>query len=966
MTLSPNPANVEGPKPNGMTPERWRLIEGLYHAVIDGEPSARAGLLGAADPDVRREVESLLAQDALKTGPLDRPVWEAADMTMIGMVPGTQLGPYRIEALIGAGGMGEVFRARDTRLDRMVALKVSKIQFSERFEREARAIAALNHPNICQLHDVGHDSGVDFLVMEYLEGETLASRLKKGELPLQQTLAYAIQIADALDKAHRKGVTHRDLKPGNVMLTEAGAKLLDFGLAKWKHAAAAPGISLSQLPTETAPLTEQGTILGTLHYMAPEQLEGKETDARADIFAFGAMLYEMATGKRAFEGHSQASVMAKILESDPKPIRAWQPTSPAALERLVAACLVKDPDRRLQAAQDVKVGLEWIRDAAREPAEPKRSASGWRGALPWLVAAVALALGAFAWLRGEGARKAAGTQAVRFEIPLPKELMQFTASIALSPDGRKLAFPAMGADGTPRIWLRDLDSLEMHALPGTESVGQLLIWSPDGQSIAFDSGGKLQKIDVSGGAATLLCKLDGLAFTGTWNKDGVILWGAVGGPVMRVSAEGGVPTPVTALDPAHGDLAHTNPFFLPDGRHFLYLRDEGTNSAISAGSLDEKPGEQDSRRLVEGVFGPRYLPSPDGGNGLLLFRRGRTLMAQQFDASHLTLSGSPVQMLDAPTGDFFDSGLYSVSSNGTLAYRGPGNPQSQLTWFDDKGRPLTTVGPPAVYTSLALSQDGTHALLIKQEPSGNHSVWLFDTSSYTSTPIANDPATDYAQGTAWSPDGRSMIFGAARPGEMADLHKRGLDGSGDGELLLQSNKWKQPSSWSANGYLLFSVTGKGIELWALPLNDPAKAAPLLPSGPNYLEAQFSPDGRWVAYESNESNRFEVYVKAFSEGHLGPGARVTSSGGFNPRWSKDGKQLYYLGLDDKLMKMDLTLGTEVRAGAPTELLQAPRNMSLFGGWAPSSDGKRFLFLVPLQQQATPITVVLNGDAALLKK
>jgi serine/threonine protein kinase len=878
---------------------------------------------------------------------------------------GDKLGPYEIVEAIGAGGMGEVFRARDTRLNRMVALKVSKVQFGERFEREARAIAALNHPNICQLYDVSHDSGLDFLVMEYLEGEALASRLKKGALPLEQALEYAIQIADALDMAHRKGMTHRDLKPGNVMLTNAGAKLLDFGLAKWKHAAAAPEVSLSQLPTETAPITTRGTILGTPPYMAPEQVEGKETDARADIFAFGAVLYEMATGRRAFEGQSQAGVMAKILESDPKPLRSLQPRSPAALERLVTACLAKDPSRRMQSAQDVKVGLEWIRDAAGEPTQPMGTAGGWRGALPWVGAAVALGLGAFAWLRGESAKNVAQTQPVRFEIPLPKELTQFTASIALSSDGRKLAFAARGSDGTARIWIRDLDSLEMHALPGTESVGELLIWSPDSQSIAFDSGGKLQKIDVSGGAATLLCKWDGFPFTGAWSKDGVILWGSVGGPLMRVSADGGVPTPVTALDPAHGDLAHTNPFFLPDGRHFLYLRDEGTNSAISAGSLDEKPGAQDPRRLIEGVFGPRYLPSSDGGNGLLLFRRGQTLMAQHFDAGHLTLSGSAVRALDAPIGDFLDSGLYSVSGNGTLAYRSPGNPQSQLTWFDDKGRPLEMVGSAAIYTSLALSQDGTQALVIKQEASGNHSVWLFDKSSYTSTPIANDPATDYAQVAAWSPDGRSMIFGAARPGEMSNLHKRTMDGSGDGELLLQSNKWKQPLSWSADGYVLFNVTGKGIELWALPLKDPTKAAPLLPSGPIYSDAQFSPDGRWVVYGSNESNRFEIYVKAFSDGHLGEGTRVTSSGGFRPRWSKDGKQLYYLGLDYKLMKMNLTLGPSVRAGAPTELFQAPRNSSPFETWAPSSDGKRFLFLVPLQQQDTPITVVLNWEGALNK-
>src|ERR1700722_9026544 len=455
-----------------MAPERWRKIEQLYLAAVDLSGEERANLLAQASPDVRQNVEAMLAQPGgsklieVSAWANDPDLSREMDSLNVTLKAGDMLGPYEVVARIGAGGMGEVYQARDTRLNRIVAIKIlpshlaDRAESRERFEREARMIASLNHPHICTLHDVGHHDGMDYLVMEFLEGETLASRLGKGPLPLEQTLQYAIQIADALDKAHRRGMTHRDLKPGNIMLTKSSAKLLDFGLAKLKQGASAPGVLHSQLSTAENSITARGTIVGTLQYMAPEQLEGKETDARADIFALGAVIYEMATGKKAFEGQSQASIIAKILETDPPPMSSLQPMTPAALDRVVRTCVAKDPDNRLQSVQDLKLELEWIRDAVAEPSESAVAAppAGWRRVLPWaLFGAPALASAVFAWLYKTGLRNAVPAEPVRLQIPLPaKPSLRMTGGLALSPDGRQLAFIATSAGGISRIWIRAL------------------------------------------------------------------------------------------------------------------------------------------------------------------------------------------------------------------------------------------------------------------------------------------------------------------------------------------------------------------------------------------------------------------------------------------------------------------------------------------------------------------------------
>jgi len=963
-----------------MEADRWRRIEALCQAALEQPPEKRAVFLTQAcsdDAQLRAEVQALLDQPAdsfLESAPLS---------AIKALSAGAKLGNFEIVELLGRGGMGEVWKARDARLNRIVAIKIlpprlaGSAESRDRFEREARMIASFNHPHICTLHDVGHHGEVDYLVMEFLEGETLAARLIKGPLPLEQTLQYAIQIAGAVGKAHRGGMTHRDLKPGNIMLTKSGAKLLDFGLAKLKQGASAVGVPLSKLRTAEDSITAQGTIVGTPQYMAPEQLEGRETDARTDIFALGAVIYEMATGKKAFEGNSQASTIAKILETDPPPIRSLQPMTPAALDRLVRTCLAKDPDNRLQSVQDAKLGLEWIRDAVAEPSELGSATplAGWRRWLPWaLFAAAALGFAVFAWVHETGMQNAAPAEPVRLQIPLPTNPpLRLSGLLALSPDGQQLALAATSADGIPRIWIRALNSLKFRPLPGTESVGTLLFWSPDNRFVAFDSGGKLQKIDISGGAAETVCVLNKTGVGGSWSRDGVIVFGQFGGPIMRVSAAGGVATPLTALDASHGDLAHTVPWFLPDGRHFIYLRVAGMSGAISEGSLDVKPEGQDSRRLVEASSGLAYSPSSDPGFGQLLFQRGGTLMAQPFDARHLNLSGDPVRVVEEPV----DSRLFSVSINGTLAYWSPGSLESQLTWFDAQGKVLSTVGKPGPYVAVTLSPDGTRAFVSKYTLPDQHlALWLLDISRGTSTRFELDPSADNTA-AVWAPDGRSIIFASWRAGQNMDIYEKQMSGAADAQALIKSNEWKIPLSWSPDGrFLLYESFGGKTSghLWVLPLEGHQKPVPFLRTEFDERDGRFSPDGRWVAYISNESGRYEVYVRPFSPDALGEGIShaggkwlISENGGYGPIWRRDGKELYYIDLDGTLMAVQLTKGSDFQAGVPRVLFQTPRSPDTSGltQWAPSPDGERFLFLVPETQGAVPFTVVLNWQAGLKK-
>ena len=888
--------------------------------------------------------------------------------------PGDALGPYRVDALIGKGGMGEVYRGTDTRLGRSVAIKVSAREFSDRFEREAKAISSLNHPNVCTLYDVGPN----YLVMEFVEGDTLSHLIKQGPMPLEAVLRYGIQIADALSAAHAKGVVHRDLKPANIILTTNGVKVLDFGLAKLSATArfgtSQSGGGSSEVETRTEPMTESGSILGTLHYMAPEQAEGKEADERSDIFSFGAVLYEMLTGKRAFDGDTKTAILAAILKDQPEPISQFQPAVPRSLDRVVRKCLEKKPAERWHSAHDLKQTLELIDLAGPTNASASVSGSGMQPVVEmparrkwlWLaiaatgvIAAVALALWA-PW------RKAPPTQAVRFEVG-PAEKMTFISggAMAVSPDGRWMVFPAIGEDGVTRYYIRALDGVEVRALPGSETTGVAspASWSNDSRWVVFATlgGGKIKKVDIQGGPAQNLADFPGALNGAGWNSDGVIVAGSsdLGNPILRVPASGGQATPLTALSP--GDSGHRWPQFLPDGKHFLYLRvsSDAAKAGVYIGSLDAQPNQQNMQRLLATDRQAYYAPEPGGGTGHLIFMRGATLMAQLFDPGKMILSGEPVALADGI--DSFAArnyGLFSVSDTGTLVYRGGTGAQTVLTWFDQQGNPAGTLGDPGDYSSPATSPDGSR-VAVAMGPETSRDIWILDVARGASTRFTFDPARD--DFPAWSPDGKYIAFSSTRSGQM-DLYVKPADGSGEEKLLLKTDEPKNVERWSKDGrFLLFTSAGAKTsgDLWALPFPGEAKPVSLLRTQFYEGMARVSPDGRWLAYASNESGTFEIYVRPFTpDAPAGTGAKwlVSKGGGIRPIWRPDSKELFYLSLASQVIAVDIDASKGFQAGAPRRMFTAA-SQALTSDWDLSPDGKRFLFAAPPNTgRVIPFTVV----------
>ena len=881
---------------------------------------------------------------------------------------GTRLGPYEILAPIGSGGMGEVYRARDTRLDRIVAIKTSKQQFSERFEREARAVAALNHPNICQVYDVGPD----YLVMELVEGPTLADRIHEGPVPRDEALAIARQIADALEAAHDKGIVHRDLKPANVKLKPEGSghsvKVLDFGLAKITGPAVHSSSSgnPAHSPTLTIGMTAAGMILGTAAYMSPEQARGKENvDKRADIWAFGVVLYEMLTARRLFEGEDVGETLASVIKAEPK----WDGIPPQ-VRRLLEKCLQKDPRKRLRDIGDMPLLLEQAEPVAVATALPQPVTRRF----PWAWGAAAvLALSTLVLGFVHGREKSPPPpNPLRFEIAPPeKGTIEF---IALSPDGRKLAMTVIGSDGREAVWVRSLDATEMQKLPGTEGASLPLAWSPDSHYIAFGLRGRLSKIDPSGGPPETFCPVDGGFLGVSWSQQDTILFSSKRA-LVRVAATGGDPVPVTLLDQKRQEIGQGWPAFLPDGKHFLYFRLFGTEtgSGIFLGSLDSKPEAQDSKRLVEANSSALYVGSADAGS--MLYLRGDALMKRPFAPARGEFAGEPARVADrvGATGNY--AGLFTVSANGLLALSAGGSPQRQLTWYDRQGKILSHPGDVATRDEIALSPDGTRVMEGRTDSTGTWVVWQLDLARGTNARFSFEPGG--AGNATWSPDGTQIIY-APGGGTSPELFRKPASGAGKEQLVLRSDAGMTPLDWSRDGrFLLFTTRGKdtGLDLWVLA--EPGKAAgdikptPYLVTPQFEAQARFSPDGQFVSYTSNESGIPEVYVRPFPASSGGKWL-ISNGGGAQARWRPDGKELFYLTPDGMLTAVEISTKPVFQAGVAKALFHMPVAGGTGGApniswrWDISPDGQRFLVnAAPEDRSSTPVTVVANWNALLRK-
>jgi len=885
---------------------------------------------------------------------------------------GTKLGPYEIQSPLGAGGMGEVYRAKDTRLDRSVAVKILPSHLSDspdakqRFDREARAISSLNHPNICTLYDVGHQDGIDYLVMEFLEGETLADRLLKGPMPTEQVLKYGIDICEGLERAHKSGVIHRDLKPGNIMLTKSGAKLMDFGLAKAVALGPAPASSLTSSLTMTVsgaaapshPLTARGTLVGTFQYMSPEQTEGKEADARSDIFSLGAVLYEMATGKKAFSGNSQGSLVAAILASEPPPMSTLQPMTPPALEQAVRSCLAKDPDERFQTVHDLKLQLKWIAQASASqlgaPAQVRaRRATNKRTLMVaavagWIFVAGLLTLFLMNRSQLEQARRPMNASW------LPPRDEEFAGVLngapALSPDGSKLAF-LTGAQLTTKLWVRDAATGAMHAMEGGDKA-TFPFWSPDGKYIGFFSGGKLKKVAVAGGPVQIVC--DAPEGRGaSWSSRGVIFFTPnIFEPLYKVPEGGGTPEKVTDVKTG---WTHRNPYFLPDGDHFLFTVRDTTSTTVPAAALygaslsGEKP-----RQILERASNVQF------SEGYLLYLRETVLVAQPFDPKSLKLSGDPKPVAEKL--DYWNARDLAAftAAQGTLLYRQGSVQKSQPMWVDSAGKQLSQFGEPGIYSSVKASDDGSQLGFIRTDPdTGQQDVWIADTARNTVSRSTFAEASEPA--FVFSPDGSQIAVSTTRGTTSQGMWIQRNNGSGTRDQLEVPRTNATVTSWSADGRYLFideQNNATRFDVAYIDLKGDRKIVPFLNTPANEVLAVLSPNDKWVAYTSDESGKPEVYVTAFP----GPGGKwqISSGGGAAPSWSADGKKLYYQN-GDKLMVSAIQNVETFEFGAPSALSIHLNDFSSLGPVAP---GERFPALKPLAGgQSPPQEVILNWTGTL---
>jgi serine/threonine protein kinase len=884
------------------------------------------------------------------------------------LAAGTRLGPYEIVAPLGAGGMGEVYRAHDARLGRDVAVKVLPRHLTEnpevraRFEREARAVSSLNHPHICTLHDIGREGETDYLVMELVEGETLADRLAKGALAPEQVLRLGAEITDALDKAHRAGIVHRDLKPGNIMLARSGAKLMDFGLARSTGVAGAGGASatgitgLTQSPTMAQPLTAQGSIVGTFQYMAPEQLEGAEADARSDLWALGCVLYEMATGRRAFTGATQASLISSIMKDQPRPIAELQELSPPGLDRLVRACLEKDPAERIQTAHDVRLHLRWISEGGSQAGVPAPVAARRRSRerLAWVLAAgggaAALALAVLHF-----GRPAPAPETLRFEVSSPSSI-QTQDSPRISPDGRVLAYNATDSTGTSRIWLRPLGALMAQALPGTEGAHRPF-WSPDSRFLGFMAGGKLKKISVTGGPPTVICDAP-TGSDGTWGRRDVILFDGTGAdPIMRVAATGGVATPQVRADSATKFVQLGWPEFLPDGRHFLFLSIQ-PQSTLHVGSIDS----HEDRSLGPCESQVQYVAP-----GYLLFSRGGSLVIQRFDPRALALGGEPVPIAEQVGASGVGGSDFRASGNGVLVYSTRSAEAGELVEFDRGGNRRRVLSSPPGGLMPALSPDERRVAVRVLDPvSRTRDIWLIDRARDISTRFTFEKTNENYP--LWSPDGKRIAYWSDAPGASGIVAKQ-LTGSGETERLAPVTDEATLKDWSRDGSTIFFelTSATGSDIWTLSLNGDRKPHVFLNGTFDETDPRLSPDGRFLAYVSNESGHNEVYVQSY------PGRsekwQVSTRGGEDPRWGEGGHEIFYLAPDQEMMSAPCRTSPSFDPGTPKSLFAAkvllPGNDRAH--YAVTADGQTFILYAPSASRSLPTTtVVVNWLAEVARR
>jgi Tol biopolymer transport system component len=880
---------------------------------------------------------------------------------------GTKLGRYEIRSKIGEGGMGEVYRAFDPNINRDVAIKILPVGFSAdkdrlaRFEQEAQAAGGLNHPNILIIHHIDTHDGAPYIVSELLEGETLRERMGGVALPQRKAIDYALQTAHGLAAAHEKGIVHRDLKPENLFITKDGRlKILDFGLAKLGGASDGTR-SQTEVPTRRVN-TEPGMVMGTIGYMSPEQLRGQPADHRSDIFSFGAILYEMLSGRRAFRGESTADTISAILREDPPDLSATNPSINPALERVVNHCLEKNPEERFHSARDLAFAVEALSGNAAiatsaatvlrslPPAKRKtREFVAWSMAGLFLLAALVLGL---LYLR----RPAVVEPTISFVVALPKDAVEVTSPV-ISPDGRTLAFVAT-SPGKRLLYLRSLAAVEAQPLPGTDDA-RTPFWSPDGRFIGFFSNNKLKKIEASGGPVQTLCDAQS-TYGGTWNSDGVILISLDTKGINRVPAGGGTPTPILRLDEARKELAQAWPFFLPDGKHFLYQSWNGRSddSAIFVAALDGS----DRKLLLKADSSPLYAVP-----GYLLFARGTVLTGQSFDTRTSQLSGEPFPVAEQI--GYNSSNSYSnvsVSQNGAMAFLRGDVANRRLVWFDRSGKQHETVGPPGEVNDIVLSRDAKR-LAMQRIDGGNSDIWLMDLARGVPSRFTFDAAVD--DNPVWSPDGNQIVFssGAANADVNFNLYRRVSNGVGTPELLLKSDLAKEATDWSSDGrFIVFQLYDPktATDIWVLPLFGDGKPYPFLQTEFEESQGFFSPDGHWLAYTSNESGRNEVYVQTFPQ--TGGKWLISSGGGGQPHWRGDGKELFYVAPDRTLMSVD------VNAAAATFETSAPKplfatQVSAYNApnrYVVTADGQRFLVNSAAGEvNQTPITVVLNWTGSL---